>query len=125
MFAVAPVLLMAIAQFSQAPASVDESIVRRLVAALKDPEPEVRQNLAFALAKIGPPSIELLTLALKDTNPDRRAGAAYALGLIGASARVALPALLDLLNDTDSAVRRQASYAISRVIPAPRSGGSP
>ena len=125
MFAVAPVLMMAIAQLNQAPANVDESIVRRLVAALKDPELEVRQNLAFALAKIGSPSVELLKEALKDTNPDRRAGAAYALGLIGVSARVALPALIELLNDSDTAVRRQASYAIGRVIPAPRSGGSP
>jgi len=125
MFAIAPILLMAITPLTQAPVTVDESIIRKLVAALKDPEPEVRQNLGFALAKIGLPTVELLTEALKDALPERRAGAAYALGLIGVPARVALPSLLDLLNDPDATVRRQASYAIGRVIPAQRSGGSP
>ena len=69
------------------------AISKRLVEALRDPDPEVRQNLAVALAKIGPPAIEYLIGALKDPLPERRAGSAYALGLIGPP--VASRALMD------------------------------
>ena len=96
----------------------DDALVARLIAALSDPDVDVRLNLAYALAKIGPPSVEPLIAALKDPNPECRAGAAYTLGLIGPAARAALPALLDTLADADVEVRRQASYAIGRMIPA-------
>jgi HEAT repeat protein len=101
---------------------VDPAVVRRLIDALKDPDPEVRQNLAAALAKIGPPSVEPLISALKDGVPERRAGAAYALALIGPPARAALPGLLSALDDKEVEVRRQASYAISRLVPVGRPG---
>lgn len=96
----------------------DNALVARLIAALADPDVDVRLNLAYALAKIGTPSIEPLVAALRDEAPERRAGAAYTLGLIGPAARAALPALLDVLADPDVEVRRQASYAIGRMIPA-------
>ena len=99
---------------------VDETIVRRLIDGLKDPDPEVRQNLGAALAKVGTPAVEPLIAALKDSLSERRSGAAYALALIGPTARAALPALLDTLEDKDVEVRRQASYAISRLIPPGR-----
>ena len=93
-------------------------LVKRLIAALQDPDPDVRQNLATALAKIGPAAVEPLTAALADELPERRAGAAYALGYIGNPARSAMPKLLDALDDKDLDVRRQASYAISRLVPS-------
>lgn len=96
---------------------VDGVIVRRLIDGLKDPDLDVRHNLAAALARIGPSAVEPLTAALKDEVPERRAGAAYALGLIGAPARAALPTLLDLLSDDDVGVRRQASLAVARIVP--------
>lgn len=95
----------------------DDALVRRLIDALKDPDPDVRQNLAAALAKVGPAAVEPLVAALKDSLPERRAGAAYALGLIGTAAGTALPGLLDALDDKELDVRRQASFAISRVVP--------
>jgi hypothetical protein len=108
------------------PPDADEAaVVRRLVEALKDPDFEVRQNLALALAKIGPPSVEPLVEALKDPLPERRAAAAYALALIGPPARAALPALLKALDDKDVDVRRQASYAISRLVPVGRTALRP
>jgi HEAT repeat protein len=58
--------------------------------------------------------------ALKGDNPERRAGAAYTLGLIGPPAKAALPALLNALKDETIDVRRQASYAVSRLIPDTR-----
>lgn len=98
-------------------AAADESVVPKLIAALKDSDPEVRANLATALAKCGPVAIEPLVEALKDRQATRRAGAAYALALMGYPARSAVPALVDLLDDPDLEVRRQASYAISRLVP--------
>lgn len=104
-----------------APAAADGALVRQLIDALKDPDPDVRNNLATALAKIGPASVEPLTAALKDRLPERRAAAAYTLALLGSDSRPALPTLLDLLKDDDVDVRRQASYAISKIVPP---GGS-
>jgi hypothetical protein len=109
---------------SPAPADADEVIVRKLIESLKDPDQEVRQNIAVALAKIGTGCIDPLIEALKDANTDRRAGAAYALGLIGPPARAAMPALLDALSDKEPDVRRQVSFAIGRLIP-PRDPNRP
>jgi len=109
-----------------------DALIQRLITGLKDTDPDVRQNLASALAKIGPAAVEPLTAALGDELAERRAGAAYALGQIGTPARSALPKLLDALEDKDLDVRRQASFAISRLVPtgtakptttAPTTGG--
>ncbi len=99
----------------------DDAIIKRLVTALGDGDPDVRQNIALALAKIGSDSITPLSAALTDPNAERRAGAAYALGLIGESANAAIPSLLNLLDDVSVDVRRQASYAVSRIVPSGRS----
>ena len=105
--------------------ALDDDTVRRLIDALKDPDFEVRQNLAAALAKTGPRVVPLLREALKDKLVERRSGAAYALGLLGDAARPALPELLDALSDPDPDVRRQASYAVVRVVPAGRAAPAP
>ena len=95
----------------------DEVVVRKLIEALKDSDPDIRNNLSAALTKLGPAAVEQLGEALKDSLPERRAGAAYALGSMGANAKVALPKLLDALADADLDVRRQVSLAISRIVP--------
>jgi HEAT repeat protein len=116
-------LTVALWQFSSpmvaAPIESEEILIRRLIEALKEDDPDVRQNLASALAKLGSAAVEPLITALKDKGgpPERRAGAAYALGQIGLSAKAALPALLDALNDKELDVRRQAAYAVNRLIP--------
>ncbi len=108
----------------------NDALVKRLIDALQDSDPDVRQNLAMALAKIGPAAVEPLTAALADPLAERRAGAAYALGQIGGPAKSALPKLLDALDDKDLDVRRQVSFAVSRLVPtstakppAPLTGG--
>ncbi len=95
----------------------DEFVVRRLIEALKDSDPDIRNNLSSALTKLGPTAVEQLGEALRDALPERRAGAAYALGMMGANAKAALPKLLDALADADLDVRRQVSLAVSRIVP--------
>ena len=61
----------------------DARAVEALVVALKDVNPGVREQVAFALGQIGDPrAIDGLTAALKDANPDVRQQAAFALGQI-------------------------------------------
>ena len=107
------------------PTASDRELIHRLVAALKDPDADVRANLSQALAKIGPTAVEPLTEALADPLPERRAGAAYALGLVGPVAKSALPQLLTLLDDKDTDVRRHASLAIVRVLPSAKPTAKP
>ena len=99
------------------PVPDNEQIAATLVDKLDDPDEEVRQNLAVALARLSPDSLPKLTLTLRDHSADRRAGAALALALVGPPARAALPDLLQALSDESSTVRRQASFAISRILP--------
>lgn len=107
------------------PGPIDDDVIRQLVDGLKDPDFEVRQNLAAALAKTGVRTLPPLREALKDRLAERRSGAAYALGLLGEAARPALPELLEALNDPETDVRRQASFAVGRVIPAGRAPAPP
>jgi hypothetical protein len=102
------------------PNPVGDDVLTRLVDGLDDRDFEVRQNLAAALARLGPRAVPPLRDALKGGTAYSRAGAAYALGLLGDAARPALGDLLDLLKDADTDVRRQASFALSRVVPAAR-----
>lgn len=118
-------LLLFPAVASPAPRDSDEVVVRKLIDALNDPDPEVRQNIALSLAKFGSAAVDPLTAALKDSSAERRSGAAYALALIGPPAKAALPALLDALGDKETDVRRQVSYAISRMIPSGRPDTDP
>ena len=107
------------------PAPTEGELIARLIVGLKDSDADVRANLAQALAKIGPTAVESLTDALADALPERRAGAATALGLLGTSAKSALPKLLELLDDQETEVRRQASQAIIRMLPSTRPTAKP
>lgn len=69
----------------------DRELAMRLIAALNDPDPDIRANLSQALAKIGPAAVEPLVEALANSVTERRAGA---LGLLGPVAKSALPQLL-------------------------------
>jgi hypothetical protein len=95
-----------------------KDLVPSLIDALKDTDAEVRQHAAMALAAVGPEAIKPLSDALKDPVKEKRAAAAYALGQMGALSRDAMPVLLTALKDEESAVRRSASQAISRILSA-------
>ena len=60
----------------------DDRAIEPLIQALKDNETNVRAVAAFALSRIGKPSIDPLLLALMDNDSDIRAGASLAIGMI-------------------------------------------
>jgi HEAT repeat protein len=91
--------------------------------ALKDADPEKRQEAAFVLGRIGPnagPAVPALAEALQDESPRVRSNAALALFKIGSAARDAVPALILALKDDVALVRMDAALALSRIGPDAR-----
>jgi HEAT repeat protein len=85
-----------------------------LVAALHDPDEQVRISAISRLGSIDrPDAVAPLTAVAADPVPRVRARAAYAFGRLGSAA--ATPALLRLLGDPDRHVRDQARDALGSV----------
>ena len=93
-----------------------KELIPSLIASLKDSDADVRQHSAMALAALGHDAIGPLTEAIRDPSKEKRAAAAYALGQMGYEARDAMPTLLKALKDEETAVRRSASQAVSRIL---------
>ena len=88
--------------------------VKPLIAALKDPDSNIRAFAADALGKMKDTlAVKPLIAALKDSNSDVRQYAAQALGMIG-DARAVKP-LTVALKDSDSNVRRDATLALGLI----------
>ena len=94
----------------------DDELIAALIENLDDPDVEVRQNIAAALANLGDSAVPALIDALNHAKRERRVGAALALGIVRPAAKTAIPGLLKALKDADDGVRRQASYALSRIV---------
>jgi HEAT repeat protein len=89
----------------------------------RDPDAEVRAEVAQALANIGPSAYEAvpeLIEALGDKDKEVRHMAALALGKIGRYAGEAVPALMRALKDKSKAVRRRAVMALGGIGPDAR-----
>jgi len=91
-----------------------EQVIPRLVAVLKDPNPELRRTAAQSLGKIArKEAVPALREALRDPDAGVRRQTAWALGMIGEDAlgpeRSPLAALLF---DVDPAVREAAAMAL-------------
>ena len=88
-----------------------------LIAALKDPDVDMRRMAAMALGNIGgdPNSVAALAAMLTEDhegNADLRAAAAYALAGMGPQAKAALPALIVALHDRSVVVRAAAVHPL-------------
>jgi HEAT repeat protein len=94
----------------------DQELVANLIEMLDDGDPEVRQNIAIALANLGEMAVPTLIEALNHSCPERRMGAARALGLVRPTARSAIPALARTMKDKNPQVRREVSYSLSRIV---------
>jgi HEAT repeat protein len=88
-----------------------------LVAALSDPDPEVRRRAAtFLPYRLGSRTvIPALVRAMTDPEPWVRLGAVRRLGSIGLPAEEALPALRRATEDPEDQIRRDAATAIRSI----------
>jgi HEAT repeat protein len=103
--------------------------IPRLVKALDDPDPTVRDASAYALGEICAALAEnsnavsqwektgsaLTTALTRDPDPRVRRSAAFALGSQGRNAAPARDALRKALQDKDAVVRQQAARALGRM----------
>src|SRR5688572_18202868 len=87
----------------------DERVLRALILALRDDNPEVQR----ALRTIGPSPH--LTAALAHGDVRIRRGAAEVLGDMGPRARESVPALVRALRDKNESVRTRAAHAVGAV----------
>ncbi len=89
----------------------------RLVAQLRESNPQVRQAAARALAEPHdvPVAVAALTSAVSDPDYEVREEAAQSLGQIGADAKPSVSALEGMLADQHSSVRTTAALALHSI----------
>jgi HEAT repeat protein len=92
--------------------------IEELIAALRSPNGNVREEAITSLARIGPTATPALITALSNADPTIRQGAALALGRIGPAPAETAPALIAALEDPDSKVRVYAARALGEIGPA-------
>jgi HEAT repeat protein len=93
------------------------SAAPELAALLSDPDPQLVALAAHALTTVGPEAVPHLVAALNHPLPMVREKAAFALGQLGYSARSALPALEQSLEDENPGVRKYARAALRAIAP--------
>lgn len=103
---------------SPAPPPAVREVVAALIDTLRDNDVEVRTYAAVALAAVGVEAVDPLVAMLTDKNTAARAAAAYALGVMGAPATPSIAALVKILKDDSTDVRRQAAQALGRILTA-------
>jgi HEAT repeat protein len=104
--------------------------VTALARALRDPDPQMRRNVAVALDVVGGgwwhfpdgqggldlrPALPALLAALQDSDPGVRSWAAQDLSDMGASAAAAVPPLRAMLRRSDTESRGNACRALGRI----------
>ncbi len=99
----------------------DKKAAQAIKPALEDPDLEVRQNAALAMANIGgadaAPAIPILIEALKQGDLDLQRQAAAAIANIGPDAQSAVAPLCQALSAPDRDLRRNAVLALGGIGP--------
>ena len=97
----------------------DVSLVPVFIKALSDPDLKIREKAIGALEEIEPAAakavVPVLTNTLKDTHGYIRERAAIVLGQMGREAESAVPALGNLLADSELAVVKSAADALRKI----------
>lgn len=92
-----------------------------LIAALDDEEDTIREHSAEAIGDIGPTTAEegvpALIPMLKDPATRVRRDAVRSLGYIGEASRVAVPQIIELIDDPEEIVRDAAKTALETIAP--------
>jgi HEAT repeat protein len=99
----------------------NKNAVQVLANGLTDPDSNVRRDAAKAAGRSGPgaaPLIDNLALLLKDDNEPTRVSALQAIALLGPIAASAAPAVVPLLDDSNTCI--EAADALGRIGPRAR-----
>ncbi len=94
--------------------------VPALILELKDPDPEYRREVEFALAAIGPDAKEAVPALVEhmtSDDPRVRYTACYALGKIGPDAKEAIPKLRDNIKSEDKFLKVASVWALLHIQP--------
>jgi HEAT repeat protein len=94
--------------------------VPALVLELKDPDPDYRREVEFALAAIGPDAkaaVPALVEHMTSDEPKVRYTACYALGKIGPAAADAVPKLRENINSDDKFLKVASVWALLHIQP--------
>ena len=98
-----------------------KAAIPALVTALGDKSAEVRREVLYALAAIGPDSRQALAAVVRSlaSDPDAatRHAAAYALGTLGPAAKDAVPALRKSLEADDRFLVMVSAWALAKIEP--------
>lgn len=87
-----------------------DALVRALAA---DADLNVREDITWALVRLGEPAVAPLVALLRDGNAAARHNAAHALGKIGHMG--AVDGLIAALHDPDAAVRSKSAFALGQI----------
>lgn len=96
----------------------DTATIAALIEKLRDGDSSGMEEVAEALAAIGPIAVPALIDALGQDEWPLRRGAAVALWKMGPAAKDAVPALRDALGSTDWAIQEMAACALGEIGPA-------
>ena len=100
-------------------AGADDQLVQtsipRLVKALGDTRPEVRNEASVTLVEIGPAVVPAVAATLSGNDPRVQLKACEILGQLGADAASTVSALLTRLNNDDELVVRAATTALGKI----------
>lgn len=94
--------------------------VPALILELKDPSPDYRREVEFALAAIGPDAkaaVPVLVEHLTSDDPKVRYTACYALGKIGPAAAEAAPKLRENIKSDDKFLKAASVWALLKIQP--------
>jgi HEAT repeat protein len=111
------------AELAESIAPGKDARVPRLIAALGDEDPRVREAVATTLGAVGPKAesaaaaVAALTPLLRDRDPAVGVAATEALGRLGKTARPAIPGLREAADHADRRLSAFARAVIKRIDP--------
>lgn len=94
-------------------AEIELPLLPGLAQAIEDLEDRTRESTLAALRQLGKNALPTLLRLLRSENWHQRRGAVWALGEM--KDKVAVPLLVDSLNDADQLVASDAAYALGRI----------
>ena len=114
-----PKIRMRVAEILQRIGAAAAPAVPQLIKAFEEEErTEVRREILYAIAQIGPAAVDAVQIGIKgtdDEDEDTRYAAFFALGKIGPAAMAAKDALKEHLGNEDWYYSASAAWALSRI----------